>query len=898
MWPVASVTSSRSGSPDDVSGTQRCVVEVGQHDVVAGRDRPARRRPSRPRPRRTRRRRTRRRSRCGTAARARSRPRTRSARRRWPCSSCRPVTASCRAAESSLCVSRCRGSSGWFGRACRSATWSSPVAGTDDRGRQVPVVEQRRVVGEALDAHQLLGVQAAVGVAELGVPLARDLADLAVVRHRLSCPVVSRERPLPSRLVSTRHPDRLRATVGRPAARARRRRRGVPAGQRAGARSGVRAPAAPAVLVRRPGRPAAAAAGPGRRAARRDGARRRPATSAWSPTPRGPGRADGRGARAARPGRPRAARAGRGRAAVRARPGHRRPGCWSTSWRCPVADLRRGPAERAARAPSTCSPTTAPSARSTAPAAPTAGAVPSAAELAGFLRAALDRRLSFKLTAGLHHAAARTDGRGFEQHGVLNVLAAVGVGVDGADARRAGRGCSTPTQLDPLLERARRRRRPRGAPLVRVVRLLRRHRAARRAGRARAAGPRRGAAVTSDRGSRCRRARASALSHLPYGVFAPAEGAPRCGVRIGDHVLDLGAVSVPHGHDFTEPALNPFLAPRPAGVGRRPRTGDRAAHRAGPPRHGASRTCTRWPRSRCSCRSRSPTTSTSTPREHHARNVGRDLPARRARRCPPTGSTCRSATTAAPAPSSSRDTGRTPARPAQAAGRTDPDVRTEHCGWTSRPRSASSSACRPRGGPGAAVGLRRPRLRGRACSTTGRRATCRRGSTCRSGRSWASRSRRRCRRGWRRWPRWRPPGWPAPAQDPEPLPAPARRRPVGPRPGARGRGGRRGRVATAVRRDVLDARPAARPPDRQRRLAAHRRPVRVRHRVRTRPAPARLVPRAVLGRARAARAAGGRELGFLEDGDTVVLRATAPSTDGGRISLGQVAGTVLPALGS
>ena len=57
--------------------------------------------------------------------------------------------------------------------------------GGDDRGRQVPVVEQRRVGGEALLAHQLLGVEAAVGLAELGVPLARDLADAAVVRHRL-----------------------------------------------------------------------------------------------------------------------------------------------------------------------------------------------------------------------------------------------------------------------------------------------------------------------------------------------------------------------------------------------------------------------------------------------------------------------------------------------------------------------------------------------------------------------------------------------------------------------------------------------------------------------------------------------------------------------------------------
>ncbi|NUS49639.1 MAG: fumarylacetoacetase [Nocardioidaceae bacterium] len=34
---------------------------------------------------------------------------------------------------------------------------------------------------------------------------------------------------------------------------------------------------------------------------------------------------------------------------------------------------------------------------------------------------------------------------------------------------------------------------------------------------------------------------------------------------------------------------------------------------------------------------------------------------------------------------------------------------------------------------------------------------------------------------------------------------------------------------------------------------------------------------------------------FLEDGDTVTLRATAPGTSGGRIALGEVTGTVLPA---
>jgi hypothetical protein len=52
-----------------------------------------------------------------------------------------------------------------------------------DRRRDVPVVEQRGVGGEALDPHQLLGVEAAVRLAELRVPLARDLTDLAVVRH-------------------------------------------------------------------------------------------------------------------------------------------------------------------------------------------------------------------------------------------------------------------------------------------------------------------------------------------------------------------------------------------------------------------------------------------------------------------------------------------------------------------------------------------------------------------------------------------------------------------------------------------------------------------------------------------------------------------------------------------
>ncbi|HEX3005386.1 MAG TPA: fumarylacetoacetate hydrolase family protein, partial [Angustibacter sp.] len=40
--------------------------------------------------------------------------------------------------------------------------------------------------------------------------------------------------------------------------------------------------------------------------------------------------------------------------------------------------------------------------------------------------------------------------------------------------------------------------------------------------------------------------------------------------------------------------------------------------------------------------------------------------------------------------------------------------------------------------------------------------------------------------------------------------------------------------------------------------------------------------------------ADGTTRGFLEDGDTVVLRATAPATGGGRIALGEVRGTIRP----
>lgn len=66
----------------------------------------------------------------------------------------------------------------------------------------------------------------------------------------------------------------------------------------------------------------------------------------------------------------------------------------------------------------------------------TADAFPSAAELATYLDAALDRELSFKCTAGLHHAVRHRVGEGFErpvdQHGFLNVLLATRATLDGS----------------------------------------------------------------------------------------------------------------------------------------------------------------------------------------------------------------------------------------------------------------------------------------------------------------------------------------------------------------------------------------------------------------------------------------------------------------------------------
>ncbi len=52
------------------------------------------------------------------------------------------------------------------------------------------------------------------------------------------------------------------------------------------------------------------------------------------------------------------------------------------------------------------------------------------------------------------------------------------------------------------------------------------------------------------------------IDNLPYGVFTPAEGAPRVGVAIGEHVLDLAAVL--DDPAFAASALNLFMAQGPS----------------------------------------------------------------------------------------------------------------------------------------------------------------------------------------------------------------------------------------------------------------------------------------------------------------------------------------------
>ena len=209
-----------------------------------------------------------------------------------------------------------------------------------------------------------------------------------------------------------------------------------------------------------------------------------------------------------------------------------------------------------------------------------------------------------------------------------------------------------------------------------------------------------------------------------------------------------------------------------------------------------------------------------------------------------------------------------PQRPAQAAPTAAPDLRARAAGSTSRPSSASSSARRPASATGSPptafadhvfgavaaqrlVGARHPGLGVRPARPVPRQVVRHLGLRAGSPRS--TRSTR--------------PGSTCPARTPSRC-AYLARRPS--RPGfdidIEVRAQRRGGQPAAVRLDVLVARPDARPPDRQRRLAAHRRPVR---------APARSAARSRTSAARSSSCPGAapsrsrrrRGRTFLEDGD-------------------------------
>ena len=509
---------------------------------------------------------------------------------------------------------------------------------------------------------------------------------------------------------------------------------------------------------------------------------------------------------------------------------------------------------------------------SSAPAALEAHLFPGAATVASWIDAALDRETSYKCTAGLHHALRHRDHEtGFEHHGFLNVLLATRARST-AGHRRRSRGPRRPLPQRP--GRPGPHQRPgRRAALVHVVRLVQRQRAARRPARP---GPAGGARMSDD---------GFGLDHLPYGVFSAAGDAPRVGVRYGDAASTSHALTgVPSSH---QPTLNAFMALGPAAWAatraelvraRRPPT-----HSPGDPLATPCYLPVRGRRLRRLLR---------LPRPRLQRRAGSSGPTRTPR-CSPTGATCRSATTAAAARSSSavrRSSGRA------GSGRRRP--RTLPTYGPSRRLDIEAElgfviGARLRAGARASASTSSPTTSSASsASTTGRRATSRPGSTSRSGRSSASRSPPRSAPGSRRSRRSTPPGARCPARTRPPALPGLDELGRGPRHRRRGGAERRGRQPAAVPHDVLVPRPDARPPHGQRRLDAPRRPVRL-------AAPsAGPSPRPAARSSSSAGAAqepfaGGRT--FLEDGDEVTLRYSAPGTGGGRITLGEVTGRIEPA---
>ena len=387
------------------------------------------------------------------------------------------------------------------------------------------------------------------------------------------------------------------------------------------------------------------------------------------------------------------------------------------------------------------------------------------------------------------------------------------------------------------------------------------------------------------------------VDNLPYGVFSTAErDEPRVGVRIGDFVLDAAPVAAAEmleiAHAFEAPTLNPIMAAgRPTWTSLRTwltrlLTDENERDLVEPNLIPVDRITLHQPFDvadyvdfYCSLQ--------------HATNVGRIFRPDGEALLPnwrhlPVGYHGRAGTVVVSGTPVIRPHGqRKPARLGRARLRAEPAPRHRGRGRVRRRRTSGIGKAgrrrRPRScvrsrPPQRLVGPRHPGLGVRAARPVPRQVV--RDLDLRLGHA-VRRLRRR-------------PGRPAPAGA-GPAGLPERRRQGRPRDRHRGAAQRRGGQPPAVRVDVLVPRPDARAHDRQRRLPAHRRPVRLRHRQRRRARSARLVPRAVSWGGKEPFTAGGRERSFLEDGDEVVLRATAPGALGGRIALGEVAGRIEPA---
>ena len=420
---------------------------------------------------------------------------------------------------------------------------------------------------------------------------------------------------------------------------------------------------------------------------------------------------------AARPRRPGPARPGRDRAAGRPRP-RRRPR------RCSLDQLALLGAPAYVEVPrtgyearSTCSPTDGAERAKYRTGGPTRGRAPVRRPswprfLRGCARPAAavqaDRRAAPR---GPQHAAGRASSSTASSTCSPPSSAALGRGATPRDlAAAAGR----PARPDAAARRPGRRRR--------------RRRCAGRSCRSAAAGSptrsttwSRSACWTTSSVTRARDLgrRARRLGVRPRSTCRTASSRrpgerPRCGVRIGDQVLDLGAVSVPHGRDFTEPALNTFLARgRAAWAGVRERVTEllsEPSHRdtVAPHLHPLDDVTLQLPWQVADY-------VDFYSSEQHAAERRRDLPAGRARPA---------AELEAPADRLPRPRRhgrrlrhrRSCARPASAGPAATPTPTSARAGGsTSRPRSASSSASRPRQGTRVpAVGARRARLRGGA----------------------------------------------------------------------------------------------------------------------------------------------------------------------------------------